>query len=269
MNKLAKHLQQHFTDDPNVELAFLFGSSATGKATKDSDIDVAVYLKDRKKETASWRGVQQIVQREVDFILLNDAPATLASNIFKTGIPLTIKNKKLYLRLFLNKSLEAEDFEEFALSYWKILKRSRSLSPEDRTRLLERLDFLESEMQELPDMKEVSISEYEEDTHKRRNLERWVENILNALIDIAKITLASERKEMPKTYEAALSAFGTFVGLSSTERETLAGFARLRNLLAHQYLEILFGKIQEFIADFPKLHKKILPAVEVLLRKSK
>ena len=47
-------------------------------------------------------------------ILLNDAPATLISNVFKTGIPLVIKDRRLYWDLYLTKSLEAKDFSHFA-----------------------------------------------------------------------------------------------------------------------------------------------------------
>ncbi len=113
--------------DPNVELAFMFGSSAKGKEMKESDIDVAVYLKDKKKENAVWLKAQKVLKKELDLVLLNDAPATLVSNVFKTGIPLTIKNKKLYWGLYLEKTMEAEDFSEFAADYWKISQRSKQL----------------------------------------------------------------------------------------------------------------------------------------------
>lgn len=266
---ISKHLQQELESDQNIELAFLFGSYATGKNMKESDLDLAVYLKDKTKEKSVWRKIQQSLPTEVDMVLLNEAPATFISNVLKTGLPLTIKNKKKYLQFLVTKSLEAEDFGEFATSYWAITKRSRSLSPEDKTRLLERLDFLQSEMLELPEMKKITAPEYETNKSKRRNVERWAENILNAMIDIAKIILASQKKEMPKTYEAALSAFGTFAGLSKEDNEKLASLARLRNLLAHEYLDILFGKIQEFIRDFPKIYAKIGKPIEKYIQSGK
>ena len=262
MSIITKHLQQELEADRNIELAFLFGSYATGKNMKESDLDIAVYLKDKTKEKSVWRKIQQSLPKEVDMVLLNEAPATFISNVLKTGLPLIIKNKKKYLQFLVTKSLEAEDFGEFATGYWNITKRSRSLSPEDKTRLLERLDFLQSEMRELTIMQKISAFEYENDKTKRRNIERWAENILNAMIDVAKIILASQKKEMPKTYEAALSTFGAFAGLSKEESEKLASLARLRNMLAHEYLDILFGKIQEFIRDFPKIYAKIGRPIE-------
>ena len=137
--KIVGFLKACLKNEKSVELAFLFGSSAKNRETEDSDVDVAVYLGDKRKEASIWRKVQKILPKDVDLVLLNDAPATITSNVFKTGIPLTIKNRSLYWNLYLEKSLEAEDFSGFAEDYWKISKRAKSLSPEDKTRLLERL----------------------------------------------------------------------------------------------------------------------------------
>lgn len=250
-------LKRYFEQEKAVELAFLFGSLATGKQMKESDVDIAVYLKNQNQESSIWRAVQRILQREVDLVPLNSAPATLVSNVFKRGIPLSIKNRNLYWKLYLHASLEAEDFGDFAHDYWKISQRAQSLSPEDRTRLLERLDFLRAEQQELPQIQKITLENYQEDKIQKRNIERWTENVLNALIDIAKIVLASEKKEMPKTYEAALEQFSLVAGLTKVQAETFSKFARLRNLLAHEYLNILYEKIQEFIQEFPASYTKI------------
>ena len=41
---------------------------------------------------------------------------------------------------------------------------------------------------------------------------------------------------MPKTYQHALLKFGLFAGLEEKEAEEFSAFARLRNILAHEYL---------------------------------
>jgi len=124
-------------------------------------------------------------------------------------------------------------------------------------RLLERMQFLESEFREIVGFKEVTFEEYRQDKVKKRNIERWVENIINATIDIAKIVLASERKEMPRTYEQALSNFGFFIGFEEKEANELSTLARLRNILAHEYLVITYDRIRKFIIVSPALYKKI------------
>ncbi len=258
MKKEIGMLKQWLEQEQFVLLAFLFGSAAKGRETAESDIDIAVYLKDKKKEDLVWNKAKKIFGREIDLVLLNDAPASLISNVFKTGVPLTIKDRRLFSALYLENSMEAEDFAGFASDYWMIAQRSASLSPEDRVRVLERLTFLRNEMQEHQEMAKVSIEEYEKNKLKRRNLERWAENIINAMIDIAKIILASEEKEMPKSYGASLEEFGILAGMSKPEAEKLSALSRLRNLLAHEYLEILHGKLQEFVKDIPPLYAKIM-----------
>ena len=252
-----KELQEYFNKQENVILAFIFGSTAKGMAGEESDMDIAIYLKDEKDEDRIWLDLSKIIRREVDLVLLNKAPASLVSNIFKTGIPLIIKEKKLFIDLYLSSSLEAEDFLEFAKEYNKIFSRSGSLFPEDRIRLLERISFLKSEYQEIESFSGLKYEEYLEDKIKRRNIERWTENIINCTIDIAKIVLASEKKEMPKTYEQALLNFAYFINMPEKDAEILSSFARLRNILAHEYLDIIFQRIKKFLNDSPPLYKKI------------
>lgn len=250
-------LKHYFEEEPNVLLAFLFGSSVKGRETEESDVDIALFLKDKKGKSRIWSKVSTLLEKEIDLILLQEAPATLVSAIFKTGIPLKVKDKKLYWNLYLEKSMEGEDFANFADSYWDIYLRSRSLIPEDKARLLERLQFLEQELSEIDKFKNITFQEYQEVRPKRREIERWVENIINAIIDIAKIFLASEKKDMPKTYEDALRDFALIAGLKEKETLSFSQFARLRNILAHEYLGVLYGEIRNFIEGFPLLYEKI------------
>jgi uncharacterized protein YutE (UPF0331/DUF86 family)/predicted nucleotidyltransferase len=255
MNEKIEKLKRYFEEKENVLLAFIFGSSARGVEGEDSDLDIGVYLKNRTEEDEIWREISKIVEREIDLVVLNDAPATLVSNAFKTGIPFVIKDRKLYWNLYLAKSLEAEDFLEFAESYWRIYSRSASLIPEDKVRLLERIQFLESELREIGEFKELTFEEYRQDKVKRRNIERWTENVINATIDIAKIVLAAEKREMPRTYEQALSDFGIFIGLEVKEAGELSTFARLRNILAHEYLDVTYERIKKFIVASPSIYE--------------
>ncbi len=247
-------------------MAFVFGSYARGREMAESDFDVAVYLekrdKDIKKEAEFWSDITEILKKEVDLVCLNYAPATLVSNVMKTGIPITIKNKRLYWEVYLKNTLEAEDFLQFLEGFWRIKQRARSLSDEDRPRLMVRIDFLKTQMDEFGRFQDLTFDEYQKDIDKKRIVERWAENIVNASIDIAKIVLASEKRLMPKTYEEALRDLGILAGLTGDESKSFARFARLRNILAHEYLEILYESIREFIKDAPPLYKKAVDFLE-------
>jgi uncharacterized protein len=192
MPELVERLRSFFSGEPSVILAYLFGSQATGRVMRESDIDVAVYLGDRTQEARLWRGVSERCERDVDLVLLNDAPATLVSAVLKTGVALAIKDRGLSLDLYLAVSAEAEDFAGFAVDYARVAARSRSLTPEDRTRLVRRIGFLREELAELAAFAEVGIEAYRGSRSRRREMERWAENIANATIDIAKIVLGSQ-----------------------------------------------------------------------------
>src|SRR3989338_11444362 len=126
-------LKKYFEKEKDVVLAFLFGSFAKGREMAESDVDVAVYLKNpsSKKEDEIWSDVSKIIKdREIQLVCLNEAPAILVSDNFKTGIPLKIGDEKLYWELYLKKSTEAEDFCEFLEDFLKIKHQAKSLSKE-------------------------------------------------------------------------------------------------------------------------------------------
>lgn len=256
--KIAFLLKDYFQAQPSVLLAFVYGSAARNTLMEESDVDIAVYLKDGAgEEDRIWREVSRLITREVDLVNLASAPATLVSNVIKTGVPLVIKDRNLYWKLYLEESMEAEDFSEFAKSYQAIYERSHSLIPEDKTRLLERINFLKQEVAEIDRFQSLSFEEYRKNSTSRREIERWTENVINALIDIAKIVLSSEKKSMPKTYEEALREFAHLAGLPQAHAECFAMMARLRNVLAHEYLDILYDRIRSFLNEFSDYYEKI------------
>lgn len=267
-------LRKWFEGNPKVALAFIFGSYATGFAHKESDFDVAVYLKEypcsllsseviyyekgiMQEEDEIFIEVSHIVPKEVNVVCLNIAPANLISNVFRTGIPLVIKDKGLYWELYLRASAEAEDFLGFCEGFYRIKQGASSLSKEAREKLLIRIDFLIDRVKEIDRFRKFTWQEYQEDIDKRRIIERWAENTMNAMIDIAKIVLASESRPMPKSYEDALLYFGMLAGLSEEEFRKFSKFASLRNILAHEYLDMLYQRIQNFIKEFTLVYEKI------------
>lgn len=266
-------LKEYFSRREDVLMAFVFGSYAKGREISESDFDVAVYFKlkkgkeniDYETEYQIWSDIGSIVKKEVDLVSLNNAPASLISDILKTGVPLVIKDKKTYWEIYLKRSLETEDFLSFLEDFRRIKQKVKSLNPEEKERLIIRFDFLKDEFKELDRFKALSFGEYLKERDKRRLVERWAENILNASIDIAKIILASEKKTMPKTYEEALRDFGLLASLNEKESKKLSQFANLRNILAHEYLEILYKRIQRFIKDSPPLYQKIFNFLELYL----
>lgn len=128
--KLVKRLKKYFEARDDVSMAFLFGSAAKGRQHGESDVDIGVYIKSSgisgeiealtryDCEDEIWSDVEEIVGREVDLVVLNRARSSICDVIVRTGIPLVIRNRRLFLWYLLNVSDLAEEFRDYILSLW-------------------------------------------------------------------------------------------------------------------------------------------------------
>lgn len=278
INKLEA-LNQYFNKESSVLLAFLFGSRAKGISGELSDWDIAVYFRPKEYleietdadfpgENRIWSDLIDILGTDnVDFVVLNRARASLVYNVLRMGKPLMIKDRKLYLDLLCKVSYEAIDWWDFVYDFWKIGEKSKSLHPEEKTRVLEYLRFLENEFSEIDRIKEFNWQDYNQDSFKRKIIERWVENLVMSALDIVKVILASEKREIPQTYKETLKIFGTLY-VDPFFAEKFSEFAALRNILVHEYLDIKWRRIKNFIDQaeklFPIFIEKIKEIVEGL-----
>ena len=195
-------------------------------------------------------------------VVLNRAPAALASSVVEEGEPIIIKDERLYRRFWLAVSAAAEDFRDFVTDFWHIKEHSQSLSSVDKERLMRTVDFLEAELGDGVSFKNLTRKTYETDAALRRNVERWAENIVNASIDIAKIILASEKKRLPQTYREILEELAQLENFDEGNAQVLAKFSKLRNILAHEYLDIRFNHIRDFIHEYARPYRAIVDFVK-------
>ena len=140
---------------------------------------------------------------------------------------------------------------------------------EEQERLARICVFLETELGDLRGFLGTRQADYRADRNLRRNLDRCIENIVNASLDIAKILLASEGLTIPPTYKEyflQLPAVGGF--LDGSAADDLARWARLRNILAHEYLDARWPRIREFLDSGWQSHQALLKATESYLRKA-
>lgn len=275
--KESKELKKYFLHKPSVEMAFIFGSRIKGKETIESDLDVAVYFRPKsgnldceeevffEEENEIWNDVEKIAKCKVDLVVLNRAPGILASSIIKNGEPIIIKNRLRYLDFMLRISSAAIDFREFIKDFRAIKARSSSLSLEDKDRLIKLTDFLETELSDCDKYKDLDFKTYETNGEKRRSVERWIENIINASIDVAKVILASQKKQLPDTYIDTLKMLITLPNFDEKIAEKMAFFVKLRNIIAHEYLDLRFRQIQEFIKDSKNLYPYLVNYVDGFL----
>ncbi|MEW6481853.1 MAG: HepT-like ribonuclease domain-containing protein [bacterium] len=268
-----KELKGYFKERNDIVFAFLFGSRAKGRPSNISDWDVAVYFKpfeymeietqeNYPDEKSTWGELVDILKTdEVDLLVLNRARPSLVFSVLSSGLPLKISNRKLYWRLLCKTSYEAIDYWNFVFDFFKIREASTSLTSENKAILIETLVFLENEFGDIEKFKGLTWEEYSNDRSKRRDVERWVENIVMGSLDIAKIILASEKKDLPHTYREVLEQFGLFY-FGEEFAKRFSHFAGLRNIVVHQYLDIKWMQIKDFIKEAEELYPLFIKKVK-------
>jgi uncharacterized protein YutE (UPF0331/DUF86 family)/predicted nucleotidyltransferase len=262
MKKDIQRLKKYFSSQDDVVFAFLFGSQASKRAGRISDWDIGVYFRP-VKERIEWEEQGRLYPQEdkiwndcidiltsdnVDLVVLNRVPASIASSCIQ-GIPLIIKDKKLFTEFMLIVSSEAEDYRKFVDDYYIVSQRSNSITPQEREYLEKNILFLEEQMLLYSYFSNFSQKEYENDIHKRNDVERWAENMVNAAIDISKIILASQKKPVPQTYRDTIRQSIWLLKLPEDFIEKFQIWVKFRNIIAHEYLDIKWERISDFIQN--------------------
>ena len=83
-----------FKDYPYIASAYLFGSQVSGKVTLDSDVDIAILLKNdaprgkellHEEDYLAYRLARMLGSKEVDLIDLNRKGTVFQHNVLRTG----------------------------------------------------------------------------------------------------------------------------------------------------------------------------------------
>lgn len=113
-----------------IELAYLFGSFASGLAGKESDVDIAILLSDNALAQANYRyrhrlatEIEEEIEKEVDLRIMNGAPIYALYQVIKNGRLLYAASPK-----------KKASFEAFVISryldmkpYWDLYDRYREI----------------------------------------------------------------------------------------------------------------------------------------------
>lgn len=112
-----------FTEDSNIVFAYLFGGLLRDKASPLSDVDVAIYVKNVKSldYLALFGKISETLSTdEIDLVVLNSAPVSLAGRILQKRKILVDKDP------FLRHKYESRmlrEFFDFSVKEREILHR--------------------------------------------------------------------------------------------------------------------------------------------------
>jgi uncharacterized protein YutE (UPF0331/DUF86 family) len=116
-------------------------------------------------------------------------------------------------------------------------------------RITDSLQFIAIEIKEFEEDYSTKIwKDYKEDRKLQKLMDRTIENIFTALIEICG-TILTQQGISIESYAQVLSECAQRLGFSEEEQETLAKIAIQRNRLAHRYLNFRWQAIDMFIKN--------------------
>lgn len=121
-NKIKKVLENY-----PILFAYLFGSSARGKTGALSDVDIAVYFENQISSQNRFNlkldlidEFQKVFKKNIDLVILQEAPPLLLNRVLKEGIKVYSKNEEKRVFFETRSSMEFLDWK------WHLDKYTRA-----------------------------------------------------------------------------------------------------------------------------------------------
>ena len=134
-----------------------------------------------------------------------------------------------------------------------------------RGRIGESLQFITGEIKEFEsEYASKMFNNYQEDKKLQKLMDRTVENILTALIEVCGTILVQEGVDV-ENYGEALAKCCKLLGLSEEEQRNLSKLAVQRNRLAHRYLNFRWQAIKTYV-DSKDI---ILKIIDLILKRER
>jgi uncharacterized protein YutE (UPF0331/DUF86 family) len=122
-------------------------------------------------------------------------------------------------------------------------------------RVKESLQFIAAELSEFEkDYSSKAWADYQKDNKLQKLIDRTVENILTALIEVSGTILVQESIPVEQ-YSQVLRDCAKYLQFADSERDEFAKLAILRNRFAHRYLNFKWQSITYFKNAVPLIKK--------------
>ena len=236
--EVIRVLKRALGDMPGLRLAYLFGSLARGEGARDVDLAI---LADKGQELHVLSEVVRRVSRtlgipeeKVDVVNLRKADLSLAYRVVGEGVKLVDRG-----------GVNLELVREVALAYPSVREELRLAArlwleedPEiDEEVLLRRLDEVLRDAALLRKYVDKGLGWLLSDIERTYAFERALHRALEAMLDICRHVVAARglgAVAFYSDYPVRLAESGL---MSHELAEKLSELARLRNVLAHRYVE--------------------------------
>ncbi|MEW5920460.1 MAG: nucleotidyltransferase domain-containing protein [Bacillota bacterium] len=131
MDRTIEALKRAMNAREEILFSYLFGSTAQGKENKLSDIDIAIFVDKNNMPQSGLYGykshvIQELTEavgKEIDLVILNDAPVFLAYNIIKNGKLILCRAEKERINFHFKVLREYLDFQPAIVVQNEYLKK--------------------------------------------------------------------------------------------------------------------------------------------------
>jgi uncharacterized protein YutE (UPF0331/DUF86 family)/predicted nucleotidyltransferase len=222
--------QKLLAQDNNVVFAYLFGGLAKKEMRPLSDVDIAVYVKETGSLAAYKlelfdRLTDALGTSELDLIILNTAPVSIAGRI--------LKNREILV-----------DREPFR----RHLYESAALR-----------EFFDFEIKEFSGM---TVDGYRGDWKAQRIIERTLQMMIETCVDIANHIVSDKGMRAPSSYADTFKVLFENKIIGGELHAIMEKMAKFRNVVAHQYeqvdAEIVVIILTKHLGDFERYKDAVL-----------
>lgn len=133
------------------------------------------------------------------------------------------------------------------------------MKEELKERIIKHINYLTEEIEDYSLFKTLTWEIYNTERSRRRDVERWIENLINSTIDISKLILTDKDIKIPETYREIVSFLSLVKEFNNKEEiKKLSQWVKLRNIIVHEYLDIRWVSIKKFIQESEEVYKNFL-----------
>ncbi|KXB07277.1 hypothetical protein AKJ52_00615 [candidate division MSBL1 archaeon SCGC-AAA382C18] len=119
----------------------------------------------------------------------------------------------------------------------------------DRERIKDKLASLENQLKSLREKQSIPIEEYRKDGDLQAIVERRLQNSIQACIDIGMHIASEEGSRKPESYADIFTILEELEVINPELSQKMKEKTGLRNVLAHEYAEIINEKVYEHLQD--------------------
>ena len=239
-------VEQVVARDSRIAYALVFGSTARGTATPDSDVDVAIGLQPGAAYSARDVGaliadLEHATGRRVDLVVADEAPPAVAYRIFRDGVPV--------LSATTNTSSPGRQrrFSTTSISVLSSRPRPAACWPPplvvDRGGAPARLAAIRDAVERVREVRPPTLEAFLADRTAREVVTLNVFRAIQEAIAVATHWVSDEGWVVPQSHGEVFAALGDKSVIDRALADRLRAAAGLRNLIAHQYGVIDFERL--------------------------